>query len=338
MWPAMVLTAGLGTRLRPLTYARAKPAVPVAGEALVRRILRWLSACGVRDIVLNLHHLPDSVCAAVGNPDDLGVRVRYSHEQTILGSAGGPRRALPLIGADRFFLVNGDTLAAVDLQALASAHSASGAQVTMALVPNPDPAAYGGVTVDDRGAVTGFAPRGPSNRGFHFVGIQVVEASVFAGLPPDRPAESIGGLYSDLIASRPGSLRAWLSEVPFRDIGTPADYLATSLEIARLEQRAASLFGSGCRVDGTACLSRTILWDDVTVGAAAELTECIVADHASIPAGARLRRAAIVRREGRDPGPGESILAGLLVAAFTPKPARDEDATDDPEARRHELS
>lgn len=337
MWPAMVLTAGLGTRLRPLTYARAKPAVPVAGEALVRRILRWLSACGIRDIVLNLHHLPDSVCAAVGNPDDLGVRVRYSRERIILGSAGGPRRALPLLDADRFFLVNGDTLAAVDLPALAAAHSASGAQVTMALVPNPEPSAYGGVAVDDRGAITGFAPRGPSNRGCHFVGIQAVEASVFTGLPLDRPAESVGGLYPSLITSRPGSVRAFLSEVPFWDIGTPADYLTTSLEIARLEQRATPLLGAGCRVDGTARLSRTILWDDVTVGAAAELTECIVADHASIPAGARFRRAAIVRREGRDPGPGETILADLLVAAFTPKPARDEDSADDPEAGRHEL-
>lgn len=337
MWPAMVLTAGLGTRLRPLTYARAKPAIPVAGEALVRRILRWLSTCGVRDIVLNLHYLPDSVRAAVGHPDDLGVRVRYSHEPTILGSAGGPRRALPLLDADRFFLVNGDTLAAVDLQALAAAHTASGAQVTMALVPHPDPAAYGGVAVDGRGAVTGLVPPGSSNRWFHFVGIQAVEASVFAGLPLDRPTESVGGLYPSLIARSPGSVRAFLSEVSFRDVGTPADYLATSLEIARLEKRAAPLLGAHCRVDGTARLSRTILWDDVTVGAAAELTECIVADHASIPAGARFRRAAIVRREGRDPGPGETSLADLLVAAFTPKPARDEDSTDDPEAGRHEL-
>ena len=98
-WPpsALVLTAGSGTRLQPLTYARAKPAVPVAGTPLVARILRKLSAAGVRDVVLNLHHRPETMAAAVGEGRDLGVAVRYSWEHPILGSAGGPRRALPLL-------------------------------------------------------------------------------------------------------------------------------------------------------------------------------------------------------------------------------------------------
>ena len=229
-------------------------------------------------------------------------------------------------------------MAAVDLQALAAAHVASGARVTMALVRNPDPAAYGGVAVDAQGAVTGFVPRGSANRWWHFVGVQAVEASVFAGLPPDRPAETVGQVYPTLIADHPGSVRAFFSDVPFRDIGTPADYLATSLEVARLEGRPASLAGERCRIDASARLTRTILWDDVTVGAAAELTECIVADRADIPAGARFTHAAIVRRAGREPGPGETVVADLLVAGFAPKPAHDEDPADDPEARRHELS
>ena len=74
MLPALLLTAGLGTRLRPLSSVRAKPAVPVAGEPLVRRILGWLSSQGVRDVVLNLHHLPETICAVVGDGADLGVR------------------------------------------------------------------------------------------------------------------------------------------------------------------------------------------------------------------------------------------------------------------------
>ena len=94
---ALVLTAGLGTRLRPLTYVRAKGAVPVNGEALARRVVRWLSGQGVRDLVLNLHHLPETIAASVGDGSDLSARVRYSWEQPVLGSAGGPRRALPLL-------------------------------------------------------------------------------------------------------------------------------------------------------------------------------------------------------------------------------------------------
>ena len=100
---ALVLTAGLGTRLSPLTLVRAKPALPVAGEPIIRRILRWLAANGVVNVTLNLHHLPDTVTAVVGDGSDLGTSVRYSWEQpTILGSAGGPRQALDIIGRRQF--------------------------------------------------------------------------------------------------------------------------------------------------------------------------------------------------------------------------------------------
>jgi NDP-sugar pyrophosphorylase family protein len=90
-----------------------------------------------------------AACARTVRADghELGLHVSYSHEDTLLGTAGGPRRALPLLGADRFFVVNGDTLTDVDLRALASEHARTGALVTMALIRNPDPAFYGGVVV-----------------------------------------------------------------------------------------------------------------------------------------------------------------------------------------------
>ena len=114
---------GPGTRLRPLTDVRAKPAIPVAGEPMIRRIISWLAAHGVTDLVLNLHHRPETLTAVVGDGADLAVRVRYSWEPRILGSAGGPRQALPLVAADPFLVVNGDTIADVDLAMLAAAHA-----------------------------------------------------------------------------------------------------------------------------------------------------------------------------------------------------------------------
>ena len=110
---ALLLTAGLGTRLQPLTSVRAKAAVPINGDALVRRVIRVLATAGIRDLVLNLHHRPATIAALVGDGTDLGVRVRYSWEQPVLGSAGGPRHALPLVvdrDDDDFLIVNGDTL------------------------------------------------------------------------------------------------------------------------------------------------------------------------------------------------------------------------------------
>jgi len=119
---ALVLTAGLGTRLRPLTLARAKAAVPVDGEPLASRVIRWLAASGVRDLVLNLHHKPDTITGTIGDGSSLGVRVRYSWETPVLGSAGGPRRALPLLvdgldPAPPLLFVNGAYIGSAALRA-----------------------------------------------------------------------------------------------------------------------------------------------------------------------------------------------------------------------------
>jgi NDP-sugar pyrophosphorylase family protein len=321
-WPALVLTAGLGTRLHPLSGVRAKPAVPVAGMPLAGRILRWLRDAGVRDAVLNLHHRPDTVTRAVGDGSRDGVRVRYSWEPTILGSAGGPAHALPLLDAPRFFLINGDTLTDVDLRAIARRHLESGAQVTMALVTNPDPLHYGGVLLAQDGAVTGFTRRGPDNSGWHFVGVQAVNADVFAPLDPDAPAESVGALYRDLITSRPGAVRGYCCGAAFHDIGTTADYLDTSLAIAGRESAHEALIGRDCSISPHARIDRSVLWDRVAVGHGVSLIECVVADDVDVPPGLSLTRQALVRRAGITPGPHDIAVGTLLVTsldAYRPK-------------------
>jgi NDP-sugar pyrophosphorylase family protein len=372
-----VLTAGLGTRLRPLTLARAKAAVPVDGEPLARRVIRWLVSHGVTDLVLNLHHRPASITALVGDGADLGARVRYSWESPVLGSAGGPRHALPLLldrpgsdrgqtgvrpgsnrgqtgvkpgsdrgqtgvrpqgdgksganqrevrvrpGSDRgqtpveppsnprltpveppstpgrtprtLLLVNGDTMTDVNLTALRDRHRQTGALVTMALIPNPRPDKYGGVLLDERGRVTGFTRRGTPQPSFHFVGVQAVEPEVFESLPDGVPAESVGGVYPPLMAERPGSVIGFVSDAMFQDIGTPSDLLETSLDLASAAGRESRpLWGARVEVAPSARVTRSLLWDDVTVGADAELHECIVADGVTIPDRDRYERCAIV--------------------------------------------
>ncbi len=97
-----MLTAGLGTRLQPLSSVRAKPALPVGRRPLVSHIIQWLGQNGVRDVVLNLHHLPETITRHIGDGQEFGVKVRYSWENPVLGSAGGPRRALSLLPDDSF--------------------------------------------------------------------------------------------------------------------------------------------------------------------------------------------------------------------------------------------
>jgi NDP-sugar pyrophosphorylase family protein len=319
--PALLLTAGLGTRLQPLTYLRAKAAVPINGEPLVSRAIRTLTRFGIRDLVLNLHHKPASIAAVVGDGRDLGVRVRYSWEQPVLGSAGGPRHALPLLvdgGDDDFLIVNADTLTNLDIPALLAQHRRSGALVTMALIRNPRPDHYGGVLVSSDGWVTGFTPHrrtaDPAPRDahpYHFIGVQVADAHAFADLEDGVPFESVNGLYPRLLAAQPTAIAAFISDASFLDIGTPADCLDTTLKLA--EREGPSLVGRRVEIHPTATLIRTAVWDDVTVQAGATLRECVVGDGAVIPAGADYERCAIVPANSRQPGAGERVESNLIV-------------------------
>lgn len=312
---ALVLAAGRGTRLRPLTCDRAKAAMPVGGIPLIRHLLQRLRAHGVRDVVVNLHHLPQTITRIVGDGTDDDVRVRYSWEPALLGSAGGPRHALPLL-APRFFMVNGDTLTDVPLAALERHHERSGALVTLAVLPNTEPGRYGGVVADGRGWVTGFTRPGDERPSWHFVGVQVAERAAFAALPDDRPASTIPDLYLALIAARPAAIGICPAATTFHDIGTVADYHRTALALAARDAGRPGIPAGGS-LDPSVTIERTILWDDVVVGASARLVECVVGDRVRIPAGAQFERCAIVRAGGRQTAPGETVVQGdLLVAPF----------------------
>lgn len=310
--PALVLTAGLGTRLKPLSEVRGKPALPVAGQPLISRILGWLHRGGVRRVVLNLHHRPETITRIVGDGSRLGLSVRYSWEPETLGSAGGPARAIPLLESDRFLVVNGDTLANVDLAALVRQHIETNALVTMAVV-DADPR-YNAVIADESGIVRGFGTLEPWNPGtaakYHFIGIQVVNASVFAGVDPATKSETVHGIYPPLIASRTGAIRIFHTRARFFDIGSPRDYLETARYFAASEEVPLDR-GRDTRVGAGAYLADTILWDRVTVGAGAQLSRCVVADDVVIPPDARYADCSIVMR-GRD----------MIVVPFTAPEAR----------------
>ena len=258
---------------------------------MIHRIIRRLAARGVTDVVLNLHHRPETLTGLVGDGSGLGVRVRYSWEQPcVLGSAGGPRLALPLLASDPLLIVNGDTLTDVDLGALQRAHDASRADVTMALVPNEEFDRYGGVVIDAERRVTGFVPRGPGAKGsFHFIGVQLARRDVFASLSAGEPAKTIGGVYDALITRSAGSVRGFVCETEFWDVGTVADYWRMSDAFAAREQLGDVVCGRGTTIDPSARIRHSILWDDVRVGAGATIEDCIVTDAVSIPAGAQVR-------------------------------------------------
>ena len=299
-WPALVLTAGLATRLRPLSDVRAKAALPVAGKPLIGRILEWLRAAGVRRVVLNLHHRPETITRLVGDGAEWDLEVRYSWEPRVLGSAGGPRRALPLLDTDRFLIVNGDTLTDCDLKGLAERHLTMRASVTMALVPG-DVARYGGVLVKPDGTVAGFANAsvrtdslaGSQLRSLHFIGVQAVDSHAFERVADDQPSETVRTLYPALIAANERAIAAFDSSAEFLDVGTPADYHRTVATIAARE-RVPLDRGEGVVIEPDAHVESTILWDRVRVGRHARLVKCVVADDVTVPEAASYDSSVIV--------------------------------------------
>jgi mannose-1-phosphate guanylyltransferase len=285
--PALVLTAGLGTRLDPLTRVIAKAAVPLGDRTLIERLFDWLFREGVRDVVLNLHHLPATITGVVGDGGQLGLRVRYSWEQPILGSAGGPRRALPLLDAETFLIVNGDTLCDFPLAPMIAAHERHDADVTLAVVPNPSPDHYNGLVLDDDDRATGWVPKGRAAGSWHFIGVQIVRGSVFAGLSDGVPAESVVGIYQKLLAV-PGKLCGFRPTTSFLDVGTPRDYLRAALSLgADRSARPATIHPS-------ARLTRTVVWPTARVGELAALEDCVVASDVTVPPGFQARSAVLM--------------------------------------------
>jgi NDP-sugar pyrophosphorylase family protein len=185
----------------------------------------------------------------------------------------------------------------------------------MAVVAPEPGAKYGGVRVETDGVVTGFTKRGSPEPSYHFVGVQAVEARAFTSITPGVPAESVLELYPALIAAQHGSVRAFTCRTEFFDIGTPADYLRTSLLLSAREDGEASL-GSRSRIDAGAHIEQSILWDDVEVGVGAVLRQCIVADGVRVPPGASWVRATL--RCADEPLPGETLIDGVAIGPISP--------------------
>lgn len=311
MLPTIVLAAGLGTRLQPITSYLAKPAVPVAGKALIVRVLEWLQREGISDVVVNLHHLPATVTGIVGDGTQLGLHIRYSWEREILGSAGGPRLALSLWPGLQgpCLITNGDTLTDFPLAPLLAAHDAAradGALVTMAVVRNVRPDHYNGLRLDPDGRVLAFVPKGHTEDTWHFIGVQAVEPRVFDAIPMGTAAETVAGVYREFVERQPGAVRAHRVDATFLDVGTPADYIEASLHIARIEGAKGDVVleqpwtgdSRAAVVDPTARLRRCIVWPDSMIEADVELDQCVVLSGATVPAGTQATGKVFTWRHG----------------------------------------
>jgi len=180
---AMVLAAGLGTRLRPLTYEITKPMVPVLDRPVMAHILDLLDRHGFEQTIANLHYFPDSI------REHFGERLTYLYEPELLGTAGGVRACAEFFGGDSFLVISGDALTDIDLTALAARHRESGGIATLAVKKVPDTREYGVVLHDREGRITGFQEKPRPDEALSDLGncgIYVFRAEIFDYFP-ERP-------------------------------------------------------------------------------------------------------------------------------------------------------
>ncbi len=232
---AMLLAAGLGTRLRPLTETLPKPLLPVAGRPILEWNLLLLKRHGITEVIINLHHLGEQIVRALGDGAHLGLRLAYSHEPTLQGTGGGIKQAAPFLKDGPFLVLNGDTLSDCDLTALIAAHRASRALATLAVRDDPEAATWGPVTLDAHGRIlqiNGNPPLvepGAALPACMFAGIHVMEQTVL-NVIPSGPGSIIDVYGSLLRQGRP--LHGYRMSGYWSDIGDPERYTQAQRDVA----------------------------------------------------------------------------------------------------------
>jgi mannose-1-phosphate guanylyltransferase len=339
----VVLTAGFGQRLRPLTDWMPKPLLPIAGKPVLARTLESLVAAGCEAVAMNLHHLGEPIRRRFGRAVG-GVPVHYSEEREIQGTLGGLVALREFAaGADCLVVINGDSLCRWPLGRLLVAHRRSGADATLMMAARAHPAEFSPVGVDRDGWVVSFRQGAPPSQGEArvYAGAQVLSPKLLDGLEA-RPSDLIADLYQPLLA-RGGRIKAWGSSRNWHDLGTPERYLRAARDWGRgrvpLRWVRRSWVGPQARVESGARVVRSVIERGAIVAAGAVVESSLVLPGGRVAPGCRLRdsivgfetelppgtqvehRLVCPERADVHPHPGDSVLGGLIYSPMDRKTA-----------------
>jgi mannose-1-phosphate guanylyltransferase/mannose-1-phosphate guanylyltransferase/phosphomannomutase len=321
---AMVMAAGLGTRLRPITHAIPKPVVPVGNVAIVEQLVRLLAAHGAGEVIANLHWFPDQVRGRLGDGSALGVEVTYRFEEELLGTAGGVRNVADFLTApgDDFLVLAGDALTDADLGALMASHRANDGVATLGVKKVADVSEYGVIVTGSDGRVQGFQEKpDPAEALSDLCNCMIYAFSpeLFEYFPSDEmpdPVDFANDVFPALLA---GDVPFYVHEIDtyWNDVGTLPEYLQGNLDavtgevaLPRLggelgdgglpdgvaagegvEVEGPVLFGDGCEIGAGATLTGPlVIGAGASVGAGAQVKEALLLPGATVPDGGVLGR------------------------------------------------
>jgi mannose-1-phosphate guanylyltransferase len=319
---AMVLAAGLGTRLRPLTYEIPKPMVPVLDRPVMAHILDLLARQGVKDVIANLHYFPDTIREYFGD------EVEYRFEEELLGTAGGVRNCRDFLAAEGgpFLIISGDALTDIDVARFVARHRESGGVATLAVKRVADTREYGVVLHDDEGRITGFQEKpepADAKSDLGNCGIYLFEPEIFDFFPDRAFADWAQDVFPALLERDAPFHVHDLGDEYWNDVGSldelksgTFDALTGALDllVEGEEVEAGLRLGDGSSLAGVALVEPPVwLGRDVEVGANVRLQgPLVIGDGARIGAGAALKESVVL------PGteiPEEAILIGAIAGA-----------------------
>jgi mannose-1-phosphate guanylyltransferase len=314
---AMVLAAGLGTRLRPLTYEITKPMVPVLDRPVMAHILDLLDRHGFREVIANLHYFPDSI------REHFGERLEYRYEEELLGTAGGVRACREFFGEEAFLIISGDALTDIDLGAFVARHRAAGGIATLAVKQVSDTREYGVVLHDSDGRITGFQEKPEPEEALSNLGncgIYIFEPEIFDYFPERPFADWAQDVFPALLTN----------DVPFHiheirdywnDVGSLAELRQGTfdalrgelhLQVAGRETRSGVILaGEDSLPDDVEIDGQAWIGHGVHIGAGVRLMGPVVlGDGARVGDGAQLRESIVF--PGTDVAPG-AIMIGAIA-------------------------
>lgn len=334
---AMILAGGLSTRLYPLTKLVPKPLVPVAGVPNAAHLIHYLKAYGFDEIAINVHYLAERIVAALGDGSRFGVKLHYSYEPELLGSAGGVKKVEDFFGNETFVVIGCDEITDLRLDRLLEFHRDRGAVATIGLVHREEVEQYGVVVVDERGKIVGFQEKpakGTELSKLVNTGVYVFSPRIFERIPADQFYDFGSQVFPAMKAADEQFYGFDARDAYWADIGTPSEYRRASYDVvsgvvqipqttpngidptAMLEEgvriEGPVRIGAGVRVgEGTSILGPSVLDDRVQVHPGARLERTICWESATIGARADLRDTIVGAQGVVEP---ESILANALVA------------------------
>lgn len=314
---AMVLAAGYGERMKPLTWDRAKPALPLLYRPSILHLLEHLARNGVTEVAINLHYRPESIRALESRILELGLRVTFLEESVILGTGGGLKNAQSYLSDGTVFMVNSDFVTDCSLLAVLDLHKRTRALATLVLTPYKEGTEYGAVEMDDTGRILRIAGRPEKETGlprYHFTGIHVLDSRIFSEIPPGVKSEINREVYPRLI-ERGERISGFVQNGFWKELGTPQRYLDGALELLargdapylqRIRVREgvysaspsasllgqlepAFLAGAGTKMEPGSSAAASSLGDRVLLERGVKLERCVLWDEVRVGEGADLR-------------------------------------------------